>query len=228
MKAYDMGCKGITFYRDGSRDAVLTRVADEKKKEGSQAVMPKSPAVMPDRPTMLQGYTYRIQTPVGKGYVTINHDEAGNPFEVFITVSRAGSDIHADADAIGRLISLALRMPTLMEKSKVVEEIIDKLRGIGGGSAIGFGNGRVRSLADAIAKVLLEHMTMYRAKQGEVLAVADNLPSTQIESKDQKTLFEGVLGTEVVERDLCNQCGQASLVREEGCMKCYSCGYSKC
>lgn len=228
MKAYDMGCKGVTFYRDGSRDAVLTRVADEKKKEEPQAVALKSPAVMPDRPMMLQGYTYRIQTPVGKGYVTINHDETGNPFEVFIAVSRAGSDIHADADAIGRLISLALRMPTLMEKSKVVEEIIDKLRGIGGGSVIGFGNGRVRSLADAIAKVLLEHMTMYGARQGEVLAVADNLPAKQSEPKDQKPLFEGVLGTKVVERDLCNQCGQASLVREEGCMKCYSCGYSKC
>jgi ribonucleoside-diphosphate reductase alpha chain len=228
MKAYDMGCKGVTFYRDGSRDAVLTRVADEKKKEEPQAAVIKPPAVMPDRPTMLQGFTYRIQTPVGKGYVTINHDESGNPFEVFIAVSRAGSDIHADADAIGRLISLALRMPTLMEKSKVVEEIIDKLRGIGGGSVIGFGNGRVRSLADAIAKVLLEHMTMYGARNGEVLAVADNLPGNQNELKDQKPLFEEVFGAKVVERDLCNQCGQASLVREEGCMKCYSCGYSKC
>lgn len=241
MKAYDMGCKGVTFYRDGSRDAVLTRVADEKKKEEPQATVVTVPSVpvvenMPDRPQMLQGFTYRVQTPVGKGYVTINHDENGYPFEVFVTISRAGSDIHADADAIGRLISLALRMPTTLDKSKVVEAVIDQMRGIGGASTIGFGNGRVRSLADAIAKVLLEHMAMYQSRA----VVNISLPSADVvqeeqkveasATEDQKPLFAGVAATSTkpLERDICTSCGQASLIREEGCMKCYNCGYSKC
>lgn len=241
MKAYDTGCKGITFYRDGSRDAVLTRIEDKKeeKKEEPVAAVAQPVAVqlsatgMIERPQMLQGFTYRIQTPVGKGYVTINHDEQGNPLEVFIAVSRAGSDIHADADAIGRLISLALRMPTTMERTKVVEEIIDKLRGIGGGSTIGFGNGRVRSLADAIAKVLLEHVSMYaQRRHGASLPSADMLmdaPADQaVMQTEQKPLFEAAQASTARDRDLCNQCGQATLVKEEGCMKCYSCGFSKC
>lgn len=243
MKAYDTGCKGITFYRDGSRDAVLTRIEDKKeeKKEAVVAsvqpevvqVAPVQTGVMIERPQMLQGFTYRIQTPVGKGYVTINHDETGSPFEVFITVSRAGSDIHADADAIGRLISLALRMPTTLEKSKVVEAIVDQLRGIGGASTIGFGNGRVRSLADAIAKALLDHIAMY----GSRIQNNTSLPSADTEQvaapveemiTEQKPLFEGVAALKPSMRDMCPSCGQASLMHVEGCAKCDNCGFSKC
>lgn len=240
MKAYDMGCKGVTFYRDGSRDAVLTRVSDENKKEEPKTEAAPAPVVplvetMPERPQMLQGFTYRVQTPVGKGYVTINHDEQGIPLEVFVTISRAGSDIHADADAIGRLISLALRMPTTLEKGKVVEAVIDQLRGIGGASTIGFGNGRVRSLADAIAKVLLEHMAMYQARTIQTVSLPSADAATEAvqnaeAAEEQKPLFAGVPAgsTKPIDRDLCNSCGQVSLVREEGCMKCYNCGYSKC
>jgi ribonucleoside-diphosphate reductase alpha chain len=230
MKSYDMGCKGITFYRDGSRDAVLTRVADEQKDKEAKAAaavpvptvvdQPELSVTMRERPEVLQGSTYKVKTPVGTGYVTINHDGNGEMFEVFLTISRAGSDIYADADAIGRLISLALRIPTSVPKQQVVETIVDQLSGIGGSSSVGFGANRVRSLADAVAKAINEHNALFDKQK--VLQATD----TQTVNMFATQAAKSTIGTK--QRDLCMKCGEASLVYEEGCMKCYSCGYSKC
>ncbi|HEY6407651.1 MAG TPA: adenosylcobalamin-dependent ribonucleoside-diphosphate reductase, partial [Ktedonobacteraceae bacterium] len=102
--AYEMGCKGITYYRDGSRDAVLTRVADEKKAAAEQE--PKMEPVVSiqqgikARPAVVQGYTRQVSAPEGKVNVTINSDEHG-PLEVFVNVGKAGSDIAALAEALG-------------------------------------------------------------------------------------------------------------------------------
>jgi ribonucleoside-diphosphate reductase alpha chain len=109
------------------------------------------------RPHVLHGYTYRAPTPVGTAFVTINIDADRNICEVFVTVGRAGSDIAADAEALGRPISLAFRIPTSLTPHQVVEAVIDQLTGIGGSSSLGFGANRVRSLADAVAQVLAEH-----------------------------------------------------------------------
>ncbi|HET8846687.1 MAG TPA: LAGLIDADG family homing endonuclease, partial [Ktedonobacteraceae bacterium] len=107
--AYEMGCKGITYYRDGSRDAVLTRVEDEKKAE--QKVEQQQVLIEPvasiqqgikPRPLVVQGYTRQVNAPEGKINVTINSDEHG-PLEVFVNVGKAGSDIAALAEALGRL-----------------------------------------------------------------------------------------------------------------------------
>lgn len=233
MRAYDLGCKGITFYRDGSRDAVLTRVADEQKdKEAKKEAVialgissaeeqPELLKTMRERPEVLQGSTYKVKTPVGTGYVTINHDGDGEMFEVFLTISRAGSDIYADADAIGRLISLALRIPTSVPKQQVVEAIVDQLSGIGGSSSVGFGANRVRSLADAVAKAINEHNALFDKQK----LIENKQLDTQTVNMFAGTAVSSI-GTK--QRDLCMKCGEASLVYEEGCMKCYSCGYSKC
>src|SRR5947209_20114557 len=115
-----MGCKGITYCRDGSRDAVLTRVEDEKKevqKEVAREVA-KELVIEPvtsiqqglkPRPSVIHGYTRRVKAPEGTINVTINSDDQG-PLEVFITVGKAGSDIAALAEGLGRLISLNLRV----------------------------------------------------------------------------------------------------------------------
>jgi ribonucleoside-diphosphate reductase alpha chain len=226
MKAYDLGCKGVTFYRDGSRDAVLTRVSDEKKAPEQLAVAPVA-TTLRDRPEMLTGSTYKIKTPFGPGYVTINHDENGEMFEVFVTCSRGGSDIAADAEALGRMISLALRIPTTVSKENVIDSIIDQLSGIGGASSSGFGQNRVRSLADAVSKTIQEHIALFGT---EVVIDPTSFPQVTSLPMAEGPGAATVPNTKKLmrRRDMCPKCGEASLMLEEGCAKCDQCGYSKC
>ncbi|HLH73896.1 MAG TPA: adenosylcobalamin-dependent ribonucleoside-diphosphate reductase, partial [Chloroflexota bacterium] len=174
--AYELGCKGITYYRDGSRDAVLTHLEDEKESAKTVATTPigEEVAQLRVRPHVLTGATYRTPTPVGTVFITINSDPAGNICEVFVTVGRAGSDIAADAEAIGRLISLAFRIPSALSPHSIAEAVIDQLSGIGGSTSLGFGNARVRSLADAVAKVLAEHVGLSQTPR--VIVSAESHP----------------------------------------------------
>ena len=133
-----------------------------------------------------------------------------------MNVGKAGSDIKADAEALGRLISLAYRIPSAYSAEDITKELTLQLRGIGGSDSLGFGNGRVRSLADAVAKVLEDYMK--GSKQSGV-----TIPAVQ-ETLDLDAPKENAS----LKRDLCPSCGQASLVYEEGCGKCYNCGFSKC
>ncbi|MEK9208336.1 MAG: ribonucleoside-diphosphate reductase, adenosylcobalamin-dependent, partial [Patescibacteria group bacterium] len=151
MLAYDNGLKGVTYMRDGSREGVLSRV--EEKKEQPQVQIP-SDRVMAPRPMMVEGVTYKTQTPVGDTFITLNHDQNGEPFEVFITIGKPGSDVAAMADALGRMISLNLRLAGLLPPRERIRQIISQLSGIGGARSVGFGENRVRSLPDAIAIVL--------------------------------------------------------------------------
>ncbi len=197
---YRLGCKGGTVYRDGSRDEqVLRRKEAEAKAEARTA-----PAAVRPRPRQLVGSTYRIATPVGKAYVTVNRNADHEPFEVFVNLGKAGSDLAADAEAIGRLISLVLRMPSPLTPEERVQQVVEELSGIGGSRAVGFGTERVRSLPDGVAHALRED-----------LAQPENAPLPE-----QLSLFPGA--------DLCPVCGHATFVREEGCQKCYSCGHSEC
>lgn len=159
MQAYDLGCKGVTYMRDGSREGVLSHKDDKKEEKKSEETVNVSqmPVHLRKRPDNLHGITRRIATPVGHAFVTINEDEQGNPFEVFINVGKAGTDIYADAEAIGRLISLALRIPSNYAPSEVIQQVVNQLSGIGGSSARGFGADRIHSLADAVSKVLSEY-----------------------------------------------------------------------
>lgn len=162
------------------------------------------------RPIILSGATYRKKTPVGTAYITINSvdgDSDPSPFEVFINVGKVGSDVAADAEGLGRLISLILRMPGLLEVRERVEDVVAQLRGIGSGRSQGFGKQRVMSLADAVAQVLAEHGGF---------SAAETLPGLPDAGEAART------------GDLCPGCGQATLISEEGCKKCYSCGFSEC
>jgi ribonucleoside-diphosphate reductase alpha chain len=180
-------------------------------------------------------------TPVGKGFVTINRDDNDLPFEVFITVGKGGMHTMADAEAIGRLTSIALRVAKGNRK-EIAEKIVQQLRGIGGASHIGFGKNRVMSLADAVAKILAEDMAQTEMQQETQVSVpaeqvplaltenssGDNFttPAT-INGKDDVVMGNAALGV-MPGADLCPECGAATFVREDGCEKCYSCGYSKC
>lgn len=163
------------------------------------------------RPNRLQGATYRKETPLGKAYITVNSDERNEPFEVFLNVGKAGSEVSAVSEAIGRLISLVLRMPGSLPPSERLHWVIDEIADIGGGRPLGFGAKRVRSLPDGIAQVLAEHLSELPPAQAELLAEQLALPITQ-----------RPIG------DICPDCGEATLLNVEGCRKCQSCGYSEC
>jgi ribonucleoside-diphosphate reductase alpha chain len=203
LLAWRLGCKGLTVYVTGSREKVVLETQQTKNAKGLDA-KPRKP-----RPGMLHGNTYRTPTPLGTAYITINENGDRTPFEVFANVGKAGSDTAAVAEAIGRLISLTLRMPSPLTAEERLAGVIDQLSGIGGRRPLGFGPNRVRSLPDAIAQVLARHIAIVEAEQPpEQLPLPISMPS-------QKA-------------DLCPDCGQASFVAMEGCRKCVNCGFSEC
>ena len=204
--AWRLGCKGLTVYVTGSREKVVLETQKTKHAKGGEESCAEP--VRP-RPAILHGVTYRTPTPLGTAFITVNENGDSEPFEVFAQVGKAGSDTAAVAEAIGRLISLVLRMPSSLTSQERLTEVIDQLTGIGGGRPLGFGPNRVRSLPDAIAQVLARHIARLEAEQPP-----QQLP-LPIEAVKQET-------------DLCPDCGQATFVAMEGCRKCLNCGYSEC
>ena len=139
--------------REGSRAGVLERLPDKKAEQakatnGHGAVL--QPEIKP-RPLVVHGSTYKMETPVGKAYVTVNSNGEGreNPFEVFVTVGKAGSDVQAMADALGRLISLVLRLASPVSENERVKQVVHQLGGIGGSRHVGFGERRGRTHSQA-------------------------------------------------------------------------------
>jgi ribonucleoside-diphosphate reductase alpha chain len=174
------------------------------------------------RPRSLKGYTYSIETPLGKAFITINENGGDQPFEMFINTAKAGSDTAAVSEAIGRLISYVLRLASPIEPRQRLTEVLRQLAGIGGGRPLGFGPNRVRSLPDGIAHILEDYLSS--AGSQSALAAAEygeqhEAAFPQAPSSEQPLLKIG---------DLCPECGQAAMVNEEGCRKCYACGYSEC
>lgn len=198
---YEAGCKGGTVYRDKSRDEQILNLDEPVK-----ATPPQPDLNWRKRPQKLNGATYRTDTPVGTGYITINADHQG-PFEVFVTIGKAGSSISAIAEGMGRLISLILRMPSTLSIIERLGCIASQLGGIGSGRQFGFGKSRVKSVPDAISRTLLEHAQI---DTGE-------LPLLPEEARE--------LG---VRADICPSCGEASFLKIEGCEKCFTCGHSEC
>jgi ribonucleoside-diphosphate reductase alpha chain len=219
LLAYELGCLGITVFRDGCKtDQVLHlgtagKAAPETDtagtlggEKGTEAPAPeRKREVVKPRPRKVQGVTYRVATPLGTAFITVNINGTEEPFEVFANVGKAGSDTASVSEAMGRLISLILRLPSPLTPTERLREVVGQLKGIGGGRHLGYGRARIRSLPDAIAQVLAEHLGMAEVE----------------EASSSQAMPESV-------GDLCPECGQATLVYEEGCEKCYSCGYTEC
>jgi ribonucleoside-diphosphate reductase alpha chain len=166
--------------------------------------------------------------------VTINTNGGNQPLEMFINVGKAGSDVTAMAEALGRLASLILRLPSPMTPIDRAQKIAQHLAGIGGARSLGFGENRVRSLPDAVAKILDRHF-LYFAKPAAQTNGNGNGHHTEAPAADtpQVPAAETVhvaahAQQKMVTVDLCPSCGEGSLVFEESCKKCYSCGYSEC
>jgi ribonucleoside-diphosphate reductase alpha chain len=210
LLAWEAGCKGLTVYVAGSRQkAVLEtkETADRKAAADAMQLAIWEESKKP-RPQRLEGCSYQIDTPLGKAFVTINENGGGQPFEVFITTAKAGSETAAVSEAIGRLISLLLRVASPVPPRERMVEIVRQLAGIGGGRPLGFGPNRVLSLPDGLAQALAAYLgetPVTRPVEGE--------PGKQLQMQ---------IG------DLCPDCGAAALVSEEGCRKCYRCGFTEC
>lgn len=222
MKGWELGCKGLTVYVTGSRHEVVLETKETKGAKSEKSITEnkdhqetevveefKSVEMEEARGYKLSGSTYKINTPQGKAYVTINTSDLGEPLEVFINVGKAGSDVAALSEAIGRLVSGWLRASK--NRDYTIKDIVSQLIGIGGSTSIGFGKNRVSSLPDAIAKLLAE------AFEIRVRANGSNI----INQEENEASY-------LAQTDMCPDCGNATLILEEGCAKCYSCGFSKC
>lgn len=159
LLAWRTGCNGITVFRDGCKNSQVLNVGikdDKKEKSMEYEITPPVPAL--ERPFMVNGATYRINTPVGTAFVTINQDEKGSPLELFINVGKAGSDVAAMAEALGRTISIALRFKGNINSKDRAREIAEQLAGIGGRRSVGYGPSKILSLPDAIAMAISINM----------------------------------------------------------------------
>lgn len=187
--AYETGCKGVTIYRDGSRERQVlstSKTAQEPRSDGKTSVR--------ERPTSLNGWTYRMQTGCGPLYVTINEDEEGL-FELFTTMGKAGGCAASQSEAIGRMVSLAWR--TGVQPIQVIKQLLD----ISCHSHSGFGEKKILSCADAVAKAIQNHLSS----------------TGNAEKLEKRALFKGA----------CPDCG-GKIEHEGGCAVCHSCGFSEC
>jgi len=229
LLGWRLGCKGLTVYVTGSREKVVLETAETAKKKQQQTSAEAKPGeqirlfneAKKPRPRWLSGKTYRVQTPLGATYVTVNEngEGKGQPFEVFLMTSKVGSETAAVSEAIGRLISYTLRLASTVSPRDRLIEVVRQLSGIGGGRPIGFGQHRVLSLPDGIAQALQEYLD---ESSDEPPAEAQEPPAAP--SQGQLALP----GVQQRSADICPECGAPSLVNEEGCRKCYSCGFSEC
>lgn len=189
--AYESGCKGVTIYRDGSKENQVLSLSDKKKPEDMFLTAVKK------RPETLEGFTTRMLTGMGQLYVTVTEYDS-RPFEVFATIGKSGRSTTAKTEAIGRLVSLALRSGVMVEK------VIEQLKGIGGEHPVFQADGLVLSIPDAISRVLEKRYMRGKPKK-----------------KNGGTHANSLLG------ETCPECGQ-TISFEEGCMTCHFCGFTKC
>jgi len=250
--AFDLGCKGVTIYRDGSRDVQVlsTEKKEEKVEAGANQEQAKAvehlgsntseeaPSTIQTqgvksvkggtadraynkRPKRLSGATYKMNTPLGKAYITIN-DVDHAPFEVIVNVGKAGSDVFAMSEALGRVSTLFLRFGELPDGNKA-RLLIKHLKGIGGSGAVGFGANRVESIPDAVAKALEMHLD--GEDEHQAVAATSSYPITP--APDKEEAHHDVYG-DADHKDFCPSCGSATLLHAEGCKTCTTCGFSKC
>lgn len=200
--AYELGCKGVTVYRDGSRDNQVLTLGSKQKKDSLLNDKRVSPR---ERPDVTLGMTKKIQSGCGHLYVTINTDEQG-PCEVFTQMGKVGGCASAQLEAIARLTSLCLRSHVK------VNSIIKQLQGIRCPSPMWHKGEIITSCADGVAKALQTYLNNSDKLTGSI----------NVDTQGNSNKFEhGMKGA------MCPDCGSA-IEFSEGCLKCHACGWSKC
>ncbi|MFS8544375.1 MAG: hypothetical protein LOD91_11160, partial [Limnochordales bacterium] len=199
--ARQLGCKGVTIYRDKSRDEqVLSRKEEAEAAaqaataaagavpagatgapvngNGTMAAMRDASQTIGEVPEEVAGYTFRQKTMVGTARITVNEKD-GEPFETIIVLGKGGMDVTADSEAMGRLISLYLRTPSPVPNTKKLALVVEQLRGIGGAQPFGFGPNKVLSLPDALAKALERYLHRKVGDRPASDAVQENAPARE-------------------------------------------------
>ena len=218
MTAYEAGLKGITVYREGSREGILVTDDSEKKnhaaKENNKSLSEETSEKSPrTRPTQTSGVTRRIRTGEGTLYITINEDENGL-CEVFTTIGKAGGNAAAQSEAISRLISLSLR------SGLDPHAIVRQLKGISGPNPTWEDGRLILSTPDAIGKALDDYLSERNNKSNDEIK-QHNLDIPRITMAHEKVETDGCI------EGLGNmEC--PNVVNEGGCLTCRECGWSKC
>ncbi len=191
--AYKLDCKGVTIYRDGSRDQQVLSKGKKEEPAAPAATEHEKATTKRERPKVLKGWTYQMQTGCGPLYITVNEDSTGL-FELFTTMGKAGGCAASQSEAIGRMVSLAWR------SGVQARQVIRQLQGISCHSPSGFGENKILSCADAVAKAIQSHLA---ANGGKV--------------QEKRFFLKGA----------CPECG-GIVEHEGGCAVCHVCGYSEC
>lgn len=217
IMAYTLGCKGVTVYRDGSREVQVLNKGSEKPKAEEAAPAPQPAAAASPKPKprgeVAFGVTKKIKTGCGNLYVTINEDEEGRPFEIFTQIGKAGGCVASQCEAIGRMASLVLR------SGIQPEEIVRQTRGISCHLPVGFGGGRVMSCSDAMAQAMEWYLGLKRNTGGRLsLSSSGHIDNAK---------FDSLLAPEVMQRGACPDCG-GTVEHSDGCVVCRGCGYTEC
>src|SRR3989344_4849184 len=244
VMAYEKGCKGVTIYRDGSRDEQVLHTEKTAKSRNETLQTAAQEMMLPvkprSRPDVMKGFTYKVPTSYGSLYITINEDEHG-PFEVFGQMGKSGSFFMAQLEAVCRLISLALR------SGIEVNTVIDQIKGIRDPQPIWYEGGMILSLSDAIAQILEKHIRQGKAQQSLL-----NIDSIQNQEKQESKIIEMLIKTPAASTNgnghahangnghakkvslanlgaapACPDCG-SMLELGEGCLKCRLCGFTRC
>jgi ribonucleoside-diphosphate reductase alpha chain len=216
--AFDSNCKGITIYRDRSREEQVLNIGKPKEKQEAKGIYEMKKEIAPrPRPEVIIGTTTKVSTGCGNLYVTINIDEDGKPFELFTQMGKAGGCAASQLEATGRLVSLAFRA------NIEVKSIIEQLRNIRCPSPSWEKGQRIFSCADAIARVVERRLINV---QTAALSTLESMAIPMKHSHDDQ-LQSADLDEQVNIVGMCPDCGGA-LRHEEGCVKCHGCGYSKC
>ena len=213
--AFAAHCKGITIYRDRSREEQVLNVGKPKEKQEARGISEIKKEIAPrPRPEVIIGTTTKVSTGCGNLYVTINIDEDGKPFELFTQMGKAGGCAASQLEATGRLVSLAFRA------NIEVKSIIEQLRNIRCPSPSWEKGQRIFSCADAIARVVERRLINIQPLMAEAVTIPmKHSHDDQLQSLD--------LDEQVNIVGMCPDCG-GTLRHEEGCVKCHGCGYSKC
>jgi len=272
--AWQLGCKGITVYREGSREGVLLTPEEARRRQQLVALADRVTAAateavptladrngrapeeqiehvvrvlaelarrrpeqlelisqptgpLRDRPQALEGMTYRIPMDrLGTLFVTIN-DLDGEPFEVFCRLGKAGADTEADSEALGRLVSFALRLHGPVPRRTRLEALAEQLQGIGGSISIGFGPNRVRSIPDGIAQALRRHLERQAAPEPEPAPAPAPAGTAAAGGAAPRAAEAAPPIAGASNGNICPRCQRYTLVTSEGCSKC-GCGYKEC